>query len=86
MRRGRNGSSFAKAERKTLHQVHTPECGKRGYQTRADAKKALRHHRKRGFSRGVRPYECPACGFWHLGHVPYAVKVGFVDEATYFAR
>lgn len=86
MRRGKHGSSSAKADRKTVHLVHTPECGKRGYQTRADAKKALRHHRGSGGDRTVRPYECPTCGAWHLGHVPYAVKVGFVDEATYFGR
>jgi ssDNA-binding Zn-finger/Zn-ribbon topoisomerase 1 len=76
----------SKSERDTLHCVSTPECGKRGYHSRSDAKKALRGHRGAGFSRGVRPYECPTCGYWHLGHVPFSVRAGAISEQEFFGR
>jgi hypothetical protein len=74
-----------KQERAIVHCVHTPQCGKKGYLTRADAKKALRGHRGFGFDRHVRPYRCDDCGCWHLGHLPAAVRLGIVTAAEFNA-
>jgi hypothetical protein len=54
----------------------TPGCytGKRGFLSRAAAKDAARKTLAR-YGR-MRPYACSHCGFWHIGHVPAAVKAG----------
>jgi hypothetical protein len=41
------------------------ECGKRGYPTKADVKKAAKEGARHGFY-GLRPYRCPRCHRWHL--------------------
>jgi hypothetical protein len=44
--------------------------GKRAYDTKATAKKVLRDSQGlRGRGR-LRPYACPHCGLWHIGHKP----------------
>jgi hypothetical protein len=48
--------------------------GKVGYRSRRLAKLARRRatHLRSGSSKygSVRPYRCPECDLWHLGHVP----------------
>lgn len=53
----------------------TCACGKRGYASRKDARRAARM----GSKRGVNAYECthpdaPPIYRWHFGHLPYQVK------------
>lgn len=81
------GRSPKKSRRETVHHVHTPECGKRGYLSRADAKRVLRRHRKGPKpNHMVRPYQCPNCGYFHLGAPPIEVKRGLMTAAEFFGR
>ena len=47
-----------------------PECGKRCYPTRADAKRAARQQKQR---RATNPYRCG--DWWHLTSQDYETKV-----------
>jgi hypothetical protein len=55
-----------------------PTCGKVRYLTKATAKKHARRHVGRGITTGLSAYRCGA--FWHLGHLPTAVKTGDLDR------
>jgi len=46
-------------------------CAKIRYPTRRWAVQA-----KRSVDRTLRPYKCSFCGFWHLGHLPDAIRRG----------
>ena len=48
--------------------------GKRVFLSRSDAKNAARRAMSNGEGR-MRPYACD-CGYWHIGHLPKAVKAG----------
>lgn len=54
--------------------VHWRECGrKRRYKTRAKAGAAIvRINQQGGAKDGISPriYQCPHCGFLHIGHAP----------------
>jgi predicted RNA-binding Zn-ribbon protein involved in translation (DUF1610 family) len=52
--------------------------GKLAYTKRAEAREhARRLKRSRSHDgAGVRPYVCPSCGFWHVGHLPPEVMRG----------
>jgi hypothetical protein len=57
-------------------------CGKYRFMSRAAAKKA---RRRMGNPGGMNAYECPTdTGWWHLGHLPGAVRRGDVgrDDLT----
>ena len=47
----------------------TSQCGsgKRAYASRAAGKAAARLLAKRGYG-NMRPYTCPHCDLWHIGH------------------
>lgn len=57
------------------------DCGKRGYPSRSAAKKARQRSRH-----DVRPYLCPDCAMWHLGHLGKTVIGGFQSRQERFAR
>lgn len=61
----------------TRRQWVTEVCptGKRAYFTRRAAKTAARSVAKLG-SPGNRPYVCPRCDYWHIGHKPTAAVLG----------
>lgn len=62
-----------------------PTCSteKRGYQTRAAAKRAARHMRKLG-DELMSAYRCGECGVFHIGHLPRAVKRGEAGRADIY--
>lgn len=74
-----------KSDRETVKHVHTPQCGKRGYLSRVDAKRAQKFFRKRNGVKHCRPYRCTRCGFWHLGRVGPAVLKGKLVAAELYA-
>lgn len=80
----RHGHNASKTDRDTVKQIHTPECGKRGYETRSDAKKALRFFRKRNGGKHQRAYRCARCGFWHLGRIGPAVRDGLMTATELY--
>jgi len=47
--------------------------GKRGYESRKDARRARGQHVK---AEGLSAYRCRYCYSWHLGHLPPEVKRG----------
>ncbi len=59
-------------QRSDQHWVTCLACGKRGYVTKQDAKRALRQLRD-----GMNAYRCRVGGIgWHLGHLPQSVVSG----------
>lgn len=50
-----------------------PDCGKRCWETRADAKRIARRMGKQ--TRHLAAYRCSS-GWWHLGHLPTIVARG----------
>jgi hypothetical protein len=59
--------------------------GKWTYPTRSAAKKhASRMRRMKGDN--MRPYECLACGFWHVGHKPKITMSGAMSSSEFHAR
>ena len=56
--------------------IHCNGCGKRGYHTKRDAKRA--RSRTRGTIEGhLSIYRCVACPeLWHVGHLPTQVLDG----------
>lgn len=60
-------------------------CGQKvKYDTKADARRV----RKRMFGRGhvdgkLNAYRCQFCGWWHLGHMPQAVRNGQLNKASW---
>lgn len=53
-----------------------PGCGKRGYLTRADARRAAKHHPN---PTGLAAYRCEyRPDVWHVGHLPPEVRRGHV--------
>lgn len=67
----KRGTSEAKAGRLVVHRSRVATCDKIAYHTRSDAKKAARWVQSK-FGR-MRPFRCPDCGMWHIGHLPAAV-------------
>lgn len=59
--------------------------GKRGFTTRRAAKATAQSVRA-GNGEHLRPYRCtdPACGLWHVGHLPRAVIKGAISGAAYY--
>jgi hypothetical protein len=51
-------------------------CGKHCYKSRKHAKHAARHIGHHGLS----AYQCHDSGYWHLGHLPAAVKAGRISR------
>lgn len=64
--------------------------GKRGYSTRAEAKKSANYQFKSGgVPHKLSAYWCPEeepCGYYHLGTLPKVVKSGEVDRAKLRTR
>jgi hypothetical protein len=59
--------------------------GKWTYPTRTAAKKhSSRINRMRGDN--LRPYVCPHCGFWHVGHKPKEVIKGTMTANERYGR
>lgn len=54
-----------------------PVCGKVGYGTRSDAKRAARAKHPGDH---LSPYRCG--NLWHIGHLPPGVRDGIVDRST----
>ncbi len=44
--------------------------GKRGYRTKANAKRMLRRSQALHGRDRLRVYRCPHCDLWHVGHKP----------------
>ena len=44
--------------------------GKMRYRTEGDARAMMASVRRRRGAAGLRPYECPLCGGFHITHVP----------------
>lgn len=59
--------------------------GKRAWMGRADAKSAANQAARNGLDK-LRPYQCPECGLWHIGHLPQAVLRGEVGRSDYYAE
>jgi len=57
-----------------------PDCGKRRYPTRAEARKAMRAIRSRDGR--LNAYRCPVGNDWHLGHLPVDIIAGHRDRST----
>lgn len=57
-----------------------PSCrtGKLAYVARREAKAHARRLKRTAThdGHGLRPYRCPSCGLWHVGHLPPEVRVG----------
>lgn len=62
------------------------ECptGKVAYPTRHDAKR--QNKRIDGGHSKMRPYECPTCHLFHLGHLPAVVRLGDKSAEAYYGR
>jgi len=58
-----------------------PATGKRAYLTRRAAKRAIRD-----LDSSMHPYPCDHCGFWHMGHLPKAVRSGRLTRSDYYER
>ena len=75
-----------KAERERSQWFYAAcSSGKRAFVARAGAKHAARQVAKSG-SPGNRPYQCPECGHWHIGHKPAGVMAGQVAARDVYAR
>jgi hypothetical protein len=54
----------------------TNQCGKVTWVDRSAAKEEAR--RLRGLGDRVRPYRCPRCALFHVGHLPQATIAGLL--------
>lgn len=61
-------------------------CAKVGYERRRFAHQAAKRLKLNTGTRGVRPYACPACGLWHVGHLPAATKAGVLSSDAVYGR
>ena len=63
-----------------------PKCssGKIGWASRKGAKQFNSQVTRRGGDR-LRPYLHEECGYWHLGHLPRAVRQGIVTAAEHYS-
>jgi hypothetical protein len=59
----------------------TCECGKRSYMSKSVAKRAAKH-----VDRTMRTYCCPISGLWHVGHIPDAVRRGFLRRDEIYRK
>lgn len=58
--------------------------GKIRYFDKSGARKARRHMMARGKVKGkLSAYICEFCGFYHLGHMPKAVRTGELDKGEW---
>ena len=62
----------------------TCSTGKRGYATKAEARKVARRRRKEGDERLMAPYVCQECSHIHLGHLPKVIKQGEITRREYY--
>ena len=56
---------------------HCDECGKYSFTNRSLARRAARL-----VDRSMAAYRCPHSEWWHVGHMPTAVRRGDIDRAT----
>lgn len=56
-------------------------CKKIPYERRRGA---VRARRRQPGKKGLRPYRCPTCGYWHLGHLPAAIIAGDVGRGDVY--
>ena len=56
----------------------TCASGKLAYVARREAKRHARRLKRTAThdGAGLRPYRCPRCGLWHVGHLPAEVRAG----------
>lgn len=62
--------------------------GKWTYLLRREAKEHARRL-KRAASHdgaGIRPYRCPDCGLWHVGHLPHDVRGGLTSADEHYSK
>ena len=57
------------------------DCGKRSYLSKHAARQARKTLPDR---RGLSVYECGNSGFWHVGHLPFAVRRGDVTRGEIY--
>lgn len=43
-------------------------CSKSTFTTYEQAEEVARRIKRRKEQKGVNPYRCPVCGYWHIGH------------------
>lgn len=67
-----------------------PACrsGKRAYVSRREAAEHAKRLRRTALHMPghVRPYVCPSCGLWHVGHVPPDVIQGVRTADEHYGR
>lgn len=65
-----------------------PATGKRGYMSKAAAKRARRrtHGSSENNNGALSLYACAHCRLWHIGHLPKALRNGTIDRETYLAH
>ena len=56
-------------------------CGKRSYLTKHAARQARKTLPSR---KGLNVYQCAGSGYWHLGHLPHAVRRGHVTRGEIY--
>jgi hypothetical protein len=59
--------------------------GKRAHSTRRGAKRHALLLRQL-YGDHLRPYECPTCGLWHVGHLPDDVVRGLRSADQHYQR
>lgn len=57
------------------------ECGVIAFGSRKQARQRSKHLP----GKHVRPYRCPDCELWHLGHLPVVVLVGEVSASEWYS-
>lgn len=84
--RGGKSSSQRDFEQRVITGDRCP-CGKVRFLTKADAKKTI--GRMRGRQGRMHAYRCDGDGvgeFWHIGHVPVALRYGDISRDDVEAR
>jgi hypothetical protein len=76
---------MARKSPEAVRYVH-PKCssGKLGWESRKGAKQ-FNTRIVRGGGDCLAPYECDECGYWHLGHLPRAVREGTIGRTDFYA-
>lgn len=67
-----------------LEPVDGCTCGKVRYQSRRQAKRTLR--KESHWDQNMSAYPCPTSTFFHLGHMPAAVRNGDLDRRDIASR
>ncbi|MGE3449000.1 MAG: hypothetical protein AB7H92_15635 [Microbacteriaceae bacterium] len=69
--------------------VSCPDCGKRLYVTRREARAAVRRtrlHIRYAKRTVMREYRCPVRDGWHIGHLPKPVRDGATTSAEHYSN